>query len=74
MKEYPVFYEKLKNGITMAYRKVGTSGPTVLMIHGNLSSSAFYQNVMAEFEDHMVMYAVDLVGMGETDHVQRNTF
>ncbi|MDO5713428.1 MAG: alpha/beta hydrolase [Tissierellia bacterium] len=74
MKEYPVFYEKLNNGITMAYRQVGSCGPKILMIHGNLSSSAFFQNIMAEFEDSMTIYAVDLVGMGDSDFVERDSF
>lgn len=74
MKIYPVQYEKLHNGLKMAYRQAGDQGPTVLLIHGNQSSSYFFQGVMEEFEDSMKMYAVDVIGMGDSDYRERNSF
>lgn len=74
MKEYSVSYKKLKNGISMAYRMAGKGDRTVLLLHGNQSSSYFFGDVMRRLQDTYTLIAPDLTGLGRTDFVKRNSF
>ncbi|ERJ11818.1 intracellular short-chain-length polyhydroxyalkanoate depolymerase [Haloplasma contractile] len=68
LKEIPLNYQSLENGETLAYRKTGTKEETLLLIHGNMSSSIHYDIVMEELEDDYTIYAVDLRGFGESSY------
>ncbi|HEX3312905.1 MAG TPA: alpha/beta fold hydrolase, partial [Streptosporangiaceae bacterium] len=45
----------------------GRSGPPVLFVHGNVSSSLFWQPMMLALPDQYQPLAIDLRGFGDTD-------
>src|SRR6201999_3277810 len=54
--------------LTMAVLSVaGRTGPPVLFVHGNVSSSLFWQPTMLALPDGYRPLAVDLRGFGQTD-------
>ena len=67
MKDYPVHFVSLSNDETLAYRTAG-SGPTVLLIHGNMSSSVHWQTTMEALESEFTIYAPDLRGFGDSTY------
>lgn len=74
MKDYAVYKQELANGEVMAYRKSGNSDQVLFLIHGNQSSSLFYHDLMQEYEDAFTVYAIDLIGFGESSyHRQLNS-
>ncbi len=50
----------------MFAREEGTAGPTLLMVHGNPTSSHLYRHVIAGLRDACRCVAVDLPGFGRT--------
>jgi pimeloyl-ACP methyl ester carboxylesterase len=52
---------------TAVLSMAGRSGPPVLFVHGNVSSSLFWQPTMLALADGYRPLAVDLRGFGETD-------
>jgi pimeloyl-ACP methyl ester carboxylesterase len=68
LREIPISYLPLSSGETIAYRKVGEKGKTLLLIHGNMSSSVFYDTVMEKLEDEYIIYAVDMRGFGDSTY------
>lgn len=67
---YQVYQQALKNGESMAYReeKTNCDGPTLLLIHGNQSSSLFYEHLMEDLKEEAHIYAVDLMGFGDSSY------
>jgi len=65
-------YLKLSNGETLAYVEQGHGGETVLLIHGNMSSSLHYLPLIERLDqaDYHVI-AVDLRGFGDSSYVHR---
>ncbi|MDF2698665.1 MAG: alpha/beta hydrolase fold [Haloplasmataceae bacterium] len=70
LKDYLVLKLDLGNGETLAYRQTGKGDKTLLLIHGNMSSSIHYDTVMEELEDNYLIYAVDLRGFGDSTYNQ----
>jgi 2-hydroxy-6-oxonona-2,4-dienedioate hydrolase len=70
MKHYQVLYQELSSGETLAYRKAGDHGPTLLLVHGNMSSSIFFEQTMNELEDSYLVVAVDLKGFGDSTYTK----
>ncbi len=68
MKHYPVQFINLENGETIAYRHAGSMGKTVLLVHGNMSSSVHFQVVLEQLEDSYQVYALDLRGFGDSSY------
>src|SRR5690554_3691966 len=68
MKHYEVKSLELSNGETLAYREVGDQGPKLLLVHGNMSSSLFYETTTNELENHYQILAVDLRGFGDSSY------
>lgn len=54
----------------MTYRESG-SGETLLLLHGNMSSSVHFQTLMAELEESYHVLAVDLMGFGDSDYQEK---
>lgn len=65
MKQYEVKTFESDTGETIAYRESNTSGDTVLLVHGNMSSSVHFQPLMETLEENFNIYALDLPGFGE---------
>ena len=69
MKSYDVKYIDLeKTGEKIAYRECGQGDKTILLIHGNMSSSAHFQPVMELLEQDYKVYAMDMVGFGDSSY------
>lgn len=71
MKEYQVNYVELSTGEKIAYRKAGDHGRTILLIHGNMSSSVHFLGLIEKLEKDFVVYALDLVGFGDSSYNRR---
>lgn len=63
---YEIRKQTLSNGETISYREAGEDikKPTLLLIHGNQSSSLFFEFLMRRFELKAHIYAIDLAGFG----------
>lgn len=70
MKHYPVQFINLENGETIAYRKSGTKGDIILLVHGNMSSSVHWQVAIEELEQEYQVYALDLRGFGDSSYTK----
>lgn len=68
MKQYPIHFIQLETNETIAYRKCGTDGPVVVLVHGNMSSSVHVQPLMEKLEKNYQVYALDLVGFGDSTY------
>ncbi|SFC16655.1 Pimeloyl-ACP methyl ester carboxylesterase [Alkalibacterium subtropicum] len=68
MKEYEVKKIEVKTGETLAYRESKTEGQTILLLHGNMSSSVHFQPLMEQLEKDFNVYALDLVGFGDSTY------
>lgn len=71
MKNYKVNYIDLDTGETLAYRQAGKGEKTVLLLHGNMSSSVHFQTLMEKLEEEYRVYALDLVGFGDSTYNRR---
>ena len=54
------------NGKQMAYHDSGT-GPTVVFLHGNPTSSYLWRNIVRELDGSYRCVAPDLIGMGDSE-------
>ena len=52
----------------LAYREGGEGERTLLLIHGNMSSSAHFDHLMDALSDAFKIYAVDLRGFGHSSY------
>ncbi|MDO5714030.1 MAG: alpha/beta hydrolase [Tissierellia bacterium] len=68
MEKFEVHKQILSNNEVMAYRKVGSGKEILLLIHGNQSSSIFYEDLMDTFKDKYTIYAIDLIGFGDSSY------
>lgn len=68
MKDYKVNYIDLATGERIAYREAGSGGKTIVLIHGNMSSSVHYQILMEKLEKDYKVYAPDMVGFGDSSY------
>lgn len=58
---------QLPNGLTMFYRESGSGDRTLLLIHGNVASSRWWERVMAQLPAGVRALAPDLRGCGDSD-------
>ena len=72
---YAVQKQPLKNGEIMAYREENTSSnaPVLLLIHGNQSSSLYYEHLMQDLKNEAHIYAIDMMGFGESSYNRQHT-
>jgi pimeloyl-ACP methyl ester carboxylesterase len=68
MKNYEVKTLVLNNGETIAYREAGQGSKTVVLVHGNMSSSVHFQTTMEALENEYKVYAVDMRGFGDSSY------
>jgi len=67
-----VFEDKVKigNGETLFYRKAGEGDKTLLLIHGNMSSSRHWEPLIKMLPPGYSIYAVDMRGFGDSSYNQ----
>lgn len=68
IKEYPVKFVTLRSGETLGYRQAGRGNKTLVLLHGNMSSSLFYDVLMERLEGEYSLYAVDMRGFGDSTY------
>lgn len=68
MKTYILNYVDLPTGETIAYRMAGQGDATIILIHGNMSSSVHFQNLMSKLDKDYKVYAIDMVGFGDSSY------
>jgi len=68
MKKYEVRTVQLPGGEVYAYRRAGNGGDTVVLIHGNMSSSAHWLTALEALEDEFTVYAPDMRGFGDSSY------
>ena len=68
MKQYEVKTLLLSNGETIAYRECGKGDKTIVLVHGNMSSSVHFQTTMEALENDFKVYAVDMRGFGDSSY------
>ena len=68
MKQYEVKTLLLSNGETIAYRECGHGDKTIILVHGNMSSSVHFQTTMEALENDFKVYAVDMRGFGDSSY------
>lgn len=69
MKQYAVHTIKLPCGETCAYRKAGNGEKTVILIHGNMSSSVHWQTTIEALENEYTVFAPDMRGFGDSSYI-----
>lgn len=74
MEKYKVSYMENSTGETIAYRETGKGDRTFILIHGNMSSSVYFEDMMEELGKENKVYAIDLAGFGDSSYVnEQNT-
>lgn len=58
----------LKNGEVLAFREAGEGHKAVVLLHGNMSSSAHYDLLLESLADDYKLYAFDLRGFGDSTY------
>jgi pimeloyl-ACP methyl ester carboxylesterase len=61
----------LGNGETYAYLESGKGPKTLVLIHGNLSSSLYYEPLIERLPASLHVFAPDLRGFGDSSYVTR---
>lgn len=65
-------FQTLSNGETLAYVDVGTGSHTIVLIHGNMSSSLHYLPLIERLDHRKYrLVAIDLRGFGDSSYVHR---
>ena len=67
---YPKQYREVF-GKRMAYVDVG-SGDPIVFLHGNPTSSYLWRNLIPHVQEHGRCIAPDLIGMGDSDKIERS--
>lgn len=62
----------LKNSETLAYLDLGSGEQTLVLVHGNMSSSIHYKPLIDRFQDDYRIIAPDLRGFGDSTY--KNAF
>lgn len=62
---------KLKNGETLSYFEQGTGEKTLVLIHGNSSSSMYFKPLFERFSKDIRVIAPDLRGFGNSTYINR---
>lgn len=68
MKDYALNYIDLDLGEKIAYRQAGSAMKTIVLVHGNMSSSVHFQTLMEGLEADYRVYALDLPGFGDSSY------
>ncbi|NMD70880.1 alpha/beta hydrolase [Bacillus sp. DNRA2] len=62
---------ELPNGETIAYRNRPGGEKTLILVHGNMTSSKHWDLVLENMDESFTLYAIDLRGFGESSYHQK---
>lgn len=68
MNKYSIRKIKLSNNEEIAFREAGKSDIPLILLHGNLSASIHYDNLMRKLEKDIRVIAIDLRGFGDSSY------
>ncbi|MFY9175732.1 MAG: alpha/beta hydrolase [Peptococcia bacterium] len=69
MTKIPVKTISLSNGETYAYREMGTGSKVLILLHGNMSSSLFFDELFEKMpEEEFKIIAPDMRGFGDSTY------
>ncbi len=68
MKNIELKQIKLSNNETYSYRQYLGGVKTIILVHGNLASSKFYDELINNLPEDFTVYAVDLRGFGRSTY------
>ena len=68
MKLHSLNFIDLPNGERIAYRKAGQAEQTIILIHGNMSSSVHFHSTMEALKGDYTVYAPDMRGFGKSSY------
>lgn len=68
MAKFSVSYIDTSTGENIAYREAGQGERTFVLVHGNTSSSVFFEDLMEELAKDNKVYALDLAGFGDSTY------
>lgn len=68
MSEIQYMQQIIPNGETVAYRTYGSGSETIILVHGNLSTSLFWEQFMTKLPGRFRVIAVDLRGAGRSSY------
>ena len=68
MKDCGVKSVLLHNGETIAYREAGKGEQTLVLLHGNMSSSLFFDTLMEQMKANFRLIAFDMRGFGDSSY------
>jgi pimeloyl-ACP methyl ester carboxylesterase len=63
----------LGNNETIAYRERSGGKQTIILVHGNMTSSKHWDVLMDALDSKYTVYALDLRGFGESSYTKRIT-
>lgn len=70
MELYSIKKYQLTNGEELAYREAGQGNITLVLLHGNLTSSVHFHYLMQKLESKYRLIAVDMRGFGNSTYNQ----
>lgn len=68
MKKIELKTIKLSNGETYGYREYKGGEKVIVLVHGNLASSVFYDELIQELPSEYTAYAIDMRGFGKSSY------
>ncbi|WP_315118385.1 alpha/beta hydrolase [uncultured Clostridium sp.] len=71
IQQYDIKTIKISNGEVIGYREAGCGNETILLIHGNMTSSKHWDLLMDKLTPKYKIYAVDLRGFGASSYNNR---
>lgn len=67
-------FVRINNGEKLAYLKVGSGNKTLILIHGNYTSSVQFLPLLNRIDEDFTAYAIDLRGFGDSTYYRRVNF
>lgn len=65
---------RISNGEKLAYLKAGNGKKTLILIHGNYTSSVQFLPLLNQIDEDFTAYAIDLRGFGDSTYYRRVNF
>lgn len=68
MRQMEMKSQSLENGETLTYRYMAGGKDRIILVHGNLASSAFYDEIMEGLPENFEIIALDMRGFGDSSY------
>lgn len=61
----------IHNGEHLYYKQAGSANNILILVHGNMSSSVFFDDLLKDLSTSYTVYAIDLRGFGQSSSLRR---